>query len=153
MARPTAAGTVLLLLACATPAPVAPSQGAEPSCADAGPALQSYFVALNDRSEGTRRDALERCCTPSARFVDAGGVREGTAAFARWITDLRTRQPGALLEFGPPEQHHCSVRVGWTATLGDGSPPVEGVDFIDLEAGGRFVRVVSFSAPVLPPER
>ena len=94
-----------------------------------------------------RSDALARCCVSQARFIDPRSATEGTEALAASITEFRARYPGALVEFRSPEQHHCVLRVRWTTVLGDGTPPLRGVDFVDLAQDGRFNRVVSFNDP------
>jgi hypothetical protein len=135
----------VFVLACASPQPVPQPPAAQAICDDTGNALQAFFIAWNDRRPGMRSDALTRCCTPHAHFLDPRGAIEGTEALAASVAEFRARYPGALVEFRSPEQHHCVLRVRWTAVLGDGSLPLQGVDFIDLAQDGRFTRVVSFN--------
>src|SRR5262249_44246634 len=116
--------------------PVPDSVAPEPTCSEASTALQAFFIAWNDRSPGTRADALGRCCAPQARFVDPRGTTEGTEALAASITEFRSRYPGAIVEFRSPDQHPCVLRVHWTTVLGDGTPELRGVDFVDLAPDG-----------------
>jgi hypothetical protein len=117
------------------------------------PALTDFFIAWNDSSADARASALDRCCEPTARFVDPASATEGTAALASSIAAFRARYPQATVEFGTPEQHHCTMRVRWATVLEGGAKPLTGVDFVDLDPRGRFVRVVSFSDPPAPSPR
>ena len=139
------AGTLaaLVLLGCAGARPA--TAPGEPECADAMPALQAFFIAWNDSNPSARVSALDECCLPGTRFLDPNGMTDGTAALATSIAAFRSRYPQATVEFGTPEQHHCTARVRWTTVLEGGGKPIKGVDFIDLDPQGRFLRVVSFT--------
>jgi hypothetical protein len=117
------------------------------------PALTAFFMAWNDSKPDARASALDACCTPGARFVNPTGITDGTSALAVSITDFRALHPQATVEFGTPEQHHCTVGVRWTTVLEGGAKPLRGVDFVDLDAQGRFTRVVSFNDPPGPSPR
>jgi hypothetical protein len=151
---PRAGALAALALACASGTPVTPaSQPPEPVCADGFDALNAFFIAWNDSSPSARSTALDRCCAPTARFVNPTGTIHGTAALATSIATFRARYPEATVEFWPPEQHHCTMRARWITVLEGGGQPVRGVDFIDLDAHGLFVRVVSFNDPPPRPAR
>ena len=141
----------ILLLRCASAPP--PAKPVQAECPDGLPALTAFFIAWNDSNPDARTGALETCCLPTARFVDPSGTTEGTAALATSIAAFRARSPQATVEFGTPSQHHCTMRVAWTTVLEGGGKPLRGVDFVDLDAQGRFTRVVSFNDPPGPSPR
>jgi hypothetical protein len=151
---PRAGALAALALACASAGPVNPSSPPpEPVCADGSAALNAFFIAWNDSNPSARSTALDECCVPTAQFVDPNGTTHGTAALATSIAAFRARYPEATVEFWPPDQHHCTMRARSITVLEGGGPPVRGVDFIDLDARGRFVRVISFNDPQPRPAR
>jgi uncharacterized protein YndB with AHSA1/START domain len=114
-----------------------------------GPGVEStidaYLAAWNETDPARRAVLLEQCWSENGLFADFMGSAEGRAGLEAYIAAAQRFMPGARLErIGPPALVLDRARVAWRATRPDGAPLAQGVNFVELGADGRIVRLSGF---------
>jgi len=112
-----------------------------------------YMAAWNEPDDTARRALLEQCWSNSGVYLDPNVSLAGRDALATQIGEVLARRPGARLEFmSGIDVHHNVVRFLWRRVPADGTCGDISIDFGEIGADGRLVRIVGFfgRAPALP---
>jgi len=112
---------------------------------DAAEAVSRFLQAWNTQDAPERLALLRSCCTADAEFTSTEGVIRGLEPFNAAISGFLRAYPRAQVQHGAPDTHNGYVRVRWRTSFNDGATnPVFGDDYVQLNADGRIIRVVSF---------
>lgn len=112
---------------------------------DAAEAVDLFRQAWNTRDAAQRLHLLTSCCAADAEFASPEGVTRGIEPFSASIGVFLRAFPRAAVSFGAPDVHNGYVRVRWQTRFNYGGvDPIFGDDFMQLDAAGRLIRVVSF---------
>jgi hypothetical protein len=112
-----------------------------------------YMAAWNEPDDTARRALLAQCWSNSGVYLDPNVSLAGRDALATQIGEVLARRPGARLEFmSGIDVHHNVVRFLWRLVRADGTCGDISIDFGEIGADGRLVRIVGFfgRAPALP---
>ncbi len=112
---------------------------------DAADAVSRFQLAWNTPDAAQRLLLLQTCCSPDAEFASPQGVIRGIEPFNGSIDSFLRAFPRAEVLFGPPDAHNGYVRVRWRTHFNDGAhDPIFGDDFMQFDAAGRLLNVISF---------
>jgi SnoaL-like domain len=112
-----------------------------------------YMAAWNEPDDTARRALLGQCWSNSGVYLDPNVSLAGRDALAMQIATVQASRPGARLEFmSGIDVHHNVVRFLWRLVRADGTCGDTSIDFGEVGADGRLVRIVGFfgPAPALP---
>ena len=115
--------------------------------------VAQYMAAWNEPAATARRALLEQCWSDSGVYVDPNVLLAGREALAAKIDEVLASRPGARLEFmSGIDVHHNVVRFLWRLVRADGTCGDTSIDFGEIGADGRLVKIVGFfgPAPALP---
>ena len=115
--------------------------------------VTQYMAAWNEPDDTARRTLLEQCWSDSGVYLDPKTSLTGRDELARHIAAIQASRPGARLEFmSGVDVHHNVVRFLWRLVRADGSCGDVSIDFGEVGADGRLVRIVGFfgAPPPLP---
>ena len=113
--------------------------------------VTQYMAAWNEPDAGARENLLEQCWSDAGAYLDPRAALTGRDALARHIAAIQASRPGARLEFmSGIDVHHNVVRFLWRLVRADGSFGDISIDFGEVGADGRLVRIVGFFGA--PPE-
>jgi hypothetical protein len=113
--------------------------------------VHAYGAAWNETDAERRRRLLELAWAEHGVYLDPTAHVEGRAALHAHIAGFHAQMPGARLSLtSGVDEHHGRIRFTWVMRGADGATVVEGVDFGDLDADGRLVRIVGFFGPPPP---
>ena len=115
--------------------------------------LMQYMAAWNEPDDTARRALLMQCWSDSGVYLDPNVSLAGRDALATKIGEVLAGRPGARLEFmSGIDVHHNMVRFLWRLVRADGTCGAISIDFGEVGADGRLVKIVGFfgPAPALP---
>ena len=112
--------------------------------------VDRYCQGWSDPDRGARERCLREALAPDATYTDPQVEALPIERLLVHIDGVLASLPGARIErTSAVDVHHDVGRFQWRLSMADGSAPLEGVDFIDLDAGGRRIkRIVGFFGPV-----
>jgi hypothetical protein len=112
--------------------------------------VTQYMAAWNEPDATARRALLEQCWSDSGVYVDPNVSLIGREALGGHIATVQASRPGARLEFmSGIDVHHNVVRFLWRLVRADGTCGDISIDFGEIGADGRLVKIVGFFGP--PP--
>lgn len=114
--------------------------------------IAAYVEAWSEPDPIKRDALLELSWADDGIYQDDDFRYEGREALAEGITAFHTRFPGASVVLASGiEVHHGHFRFRWDFLDADGNVQGEGMDFGDLDAEGRIVKLVGFAGPFPDP--
>jgi hypothetical protein len=113
--------------------------------------LIAYVAAWNEADEEKRRTLLETCWAEHGIYSDPTTQVSGREALVQHLGKLieKFADQRVLLTSGIDE-HHGLLRFTWARIGPDGRKIREGIDFGEVAADGRLVRIIGFFDPPLP---
>jgi hypothetical protein len=113
--------------------------------------LLAYIAAWNEADEGKRRTLLETSWAEHGVYVDPTAQVAGREALVQHLGNLIQQFPEhrVLLTSGA-DTHHDLLRFTWARIGADGRNIRNGIDFGELAADGRFLRITGFFDPPPP---
>jgi hypothetical protein len=115
--------------------------------------VPQYMAAWNEPDDTARHALLAQCWSDSGVYLDPNVSLPGRDALATKIGEVMASRPGARLEFmSGIDVHHNAVRFLWRLVRADGTCGDISIDFGEIGADGRLVKIVGFfgPAPTLP---
>jgi hypothetical protein len=115
--------------------------------------VTQYMAAWNEPDDAARHALLAQCWSDSGVYLDPNLTLAGRDALATKIGEVMASRPGARLEFmSGIDVHHNVVRFLWRLVRADGTCGDISIDFGEIGADGRLVKIVGFfgPAPALP---
>jgi hypothetical protein len=110
-----------------------------------------YMAAWNERNAVARQTLLEQCWNDGGVYVDPNVSLIGREALGGHIATVQASRPGARLEFmSGIDVHHNVVRFLWRLVRADGTCGDTSIDFGEIGADGRLVKIVGFFGPPPP---
>ena len=104
-----------------------------------------YMAAWNEPDDAARRTLLAQCWSDSGVYLDPNVSLAGRDALATKIGEVQAGRPGARLEFmSGIDVHHTMVRFLWRLVRADGTCGDTSIDFGEIGADGRLVKIVGF---------
>ena len=104
-----------------------------------------YMAAWNEPDEAARRALLEQCWSDSGVYLDPNVSLAGRDALSTKIGEVLAGRPGARLEFmSGIDVHHNMVRFLWRLVRADGTCGAISIDFGEVGADGRLVKIAGF---------
>jgi len=112
--------------------------------------VDRYCQGWSDPDRSVRERCLREALAPDATYTDPQVDALPIERLLVHIDGVLASLPGARIErTSAVDVHHDVGRFQWRLSMADGSAPLEGIDFIDLDAGGRRIkRIVGFFGPV-----
>jgi hypothetical protein len=113
----------------------------------------AYAAAWNEPDLAARRLLLDKAWATGGTYTDPTVHLEGREALAQHITGFLKSLPGAkIIPTSRADVHHGTLRFSWRILKPDGTTLSEGMDFGELDRGGRIRRIVGFFGPFVPVE-
>ena len=115
--------------------------------------VTQYMAAWNEHEAAARDALLQQCWSDGGVYVDPNVLLTGREALGGHIATVQASRPGARLEFmSGIDVHHNVVRFLWRLVRADGTCGDTSIDFGEIGADGRLVKIVGFfgPAPALP---
>ena len=113
--------------------------------------LTQYMAAWNEPDHTARHALLAQCWNDSGVYLDRNVSLDGRDALAAKIGEVMASRPGARLEFmSGIDVHHNVVRFLWRLVRVDGTCGDTSIDFGEIGADGRLVKIVGFFGPPPP---
>jgi SnoaL-like domain len=107
--------------------------------------VATYVAAWDEKDVGARDRLLESCWANDGVYVDPTARAEGREGLSRHIAGFHERFPGYRIDVTTaPDQHGPHLRFGWAMKRPDGSVELEGMDYAEVDDGGRISRIVGF---------
>jgi hypothetical protein len=113
--------------------------------------VTQYMAAWNEPDDAARGALLEQCWSDGGVYLDPNVSLAGRDALATQIATVQASRPGARLEFmSGIDVHHNVVRFLWRLVRADGTCGDTSIDFGEIGADGRLVKIVGFFGPPPP---
>jgi hypothetical protein len=113
--------------------------------------VTQYMAAWNEPDDAARRALLEQCWSDGGVYLDPNVLLAGRDALATKIGEVLAGRPGARLEFmSGVDVHHNVVRFLWRLVRADGTCGDTSIDFGEIGADGRLVKIVGFFGAAPP---
>ena len=113
--------------------------------------VTQYMAAWNEPDDTARLALLAQCWSDSGVYLDPNVTLPGRDALAAKIGEVMASRPGARLEFmSGIDVHHNMVRFLWRLVRADGTCGDTSIDFGEIGAYGRLVKIVGFFGPPPP---
>ncbi|MBR0827433.1 nuclear transport factor 2 family protein [Bradyrhizobium manausense] len=107
--------------------------------------VTAYMAAWNEPDSTRRQALLAQCWSDDGVYVDPSVSLAGRDALAGHIAKVQANRPGARLEFmSGIDVHHDVLRFLWRLVRADGSRGDTSIDFGQVGADGRLVKIVGF---------
>ncbi|UVO27384.1 nuclear transport factor 2 family protein [Bradyrhizobium arachidis] len=107
--------------------------------------VTAYMAAWNEPDSTRRQALLAQCWSDDGVYVDPSVSLAGRDALAGHIAKVQAHRPGARLEFmSGIDVHHDVLRFLWRLVRADGSCGDTSIDFGQVGADGRLVKIVGF---------
>jgi hypothetical protein len=112
--------------------------------------VTQYMAAWNEPEAARRQALLEQCWSDGGVYLDPKTSLAGRDELISHIAAIQAARPGARLAFmSGIDVHHNMVRFLWRLVRADGSVGDISIDFGEVGADGRLVKIVGFFGP--PP--
>jgi hypothetical protein len=116
---------------------------------DAPAIVEAYCEAWNVAEDTERRRLLGQSCADAVTYTDPKTDLAGRDALAAHIARVQAARPGSrIARTSRVDLHHGRLRFAWRLADSAGQTVVEGVDFCELAADGRLLRIVGFFGPL-----
>ena len=107
--------------------------------------VEAYVAAWNEPDAAARMKLLEGCWADDAAYLDPNADLKGRSALAAHIAKMQAGRPGARIEMmSGIDLHHNVVRFLWRLVRGDGSAGDVSIDFGEVDANGKLVKIIGF---------
>jgi hypothetical protein len=113
--------------------------------------ILAYVAAWNEADSGKRRMLLETSWAENGIYSDPTAQVSGREALVQHLGKLieRFADQRVLLTSGVDE-HHGLIQFTWARVGSDGRKIRQGIDFGEVAADGRLVRITGFFGPPPP---
>lgn len=123
----------------------------EPSLAKS--LVSRYCQAWSTVDPAERKRAVADVWAEHGEYLDSQPVHaKGREGLVAEIVKFQQQFPGARFRCEGVQTHHGFVGYTWSMVMADGTERFKGMDFGELDADGRLVRIVSFF-DMPPPAR
>ena len=115
--------------------------------------VQAYCASWAAQNATSRAQLLKSVWADSATYSDATPrTLVGVQAVAAAMEDFQKRRPGARFRCSKSQTHHNVFRFAWEMVDANDKTQLIGMDFGELDPGGRILRLVGFfgSPPDVP---
>ena len=133
---------------------IATTANAQSSIGQDAPAdstIARYCAAWSAADPQARESLLASVWSDNGEYVDPQPVRvSGREALNTEILRFQKDNPGSSFRCGKAQTHHDFIRYSWVMIGPDGNERFNGMDFGELNAAGRIVRIVSFFGATPP---
>ena len=107
--------------------------------------VDRHLAAYCEPDAGKRMSAIRDLWNAEGRLVDPPLEARGQQGIADQAATLLSQFPEHRFErTGLVDQHHGFLRYGWKLLDAKGAAVLQGVDFAELDAEGRLLKVVGF---------
>jgi hypothetical protein len=107
--------------------------------------VDRHLAAYCEPDAGRRSAAIRELWNPEGRLVDPPLEARGHQGIADQAATLLAQFPQHRFERdGAVDAHHGFLRYGWKLLDANSAAVLQGVDFAELDAQGRLLRVVGF---------
>lgn len=107
--------------------------------------ITAYMAAWNEPDAALRQLLLAKCWGDGGVYVDPTVSLTGRDALGAHIAKVQAARPGARLEFmSGIDLHHDVVRFLWRLVRADGTVGNTSIDFGEVGADGRLLRIAGF---------
>ena len=107
--------------------------------------VDAWLAAYGDPDAGRRLAAIRAGWHAQGHLIDPPMEARGHQGISDQAATLQSQFPGHRFKRSTAiDAHHQSLRYGWKLLDGNGAAVLEGVDVVDLDVDGRFLRVVGF---------
>jgi hypothetical protein len=106
--------------------------------------IRDYLAAWSERDPTKRRVLLESVWDADGIYTDPISLLPGRDTLDQAIATLLANNPNAVFTLaGAVDQHHQYLRFSWTLRT-EGGQEVLGMDFGELSADGKLIKIVGF---------
>jgi SnoaL-like domain len=110
--------------------------------------VMQYMAAWNEADPAARQSLLEQCWADGGVYIDPNVELTGREALSEHIAKVQAGRPGARLEFmSGIDVHHNVLRFLWRLMRADGTYGDTSIDFGEIGADGRLIRMIGFFGP------
>lgn len=128
------------------------SQRAPARAAALDSTITTYCASWGEPDAAKRSSLLARVWAADGTYMDPTPTQaNGRAALSGAIAGFLAQNAGAHFRCGAPQSHHGFFRFAWTLFAADGKEITQGMDFGQLDAQGKIVRIVGFWPPPAKP--
>lgn len=107
--------------------------------------IARYCAAWGTTDPKARNSLLMESWSDNGEYIDPQPVRvSGRSALNNQILRFQKEFPGSSFRCDKAQTHHAFVRYSWAMVGPDGTERFKGMDFGELNAAGRIVKIVSF---------
>ena len=107
--------------------------------------VDGHLAAYCERDAARRGAAIRQLWNAQGRLVDPPMEAGGHEGIADQAATLLAQFPQHRFERSTPvDAHHGFLRYGWRLLDAQGTAVLQGVDFAELDAEGRLLKVVGF---------
>ena len=111
--------------------------------------IDSHLAAYGEPDGVRRADAVRRIWTHEGQLVDPPLVARGHAQIVAQADALLAQFPGhRFRRCSGVDAHHARARYAWTLLDPAGREVLQGIDFAQLDDGGRLLQVTGFFGPL-----
>ena len=115
--------------------------------------VSRYCDAWSEADPAKREIAVAAVWAERGEYMDSQPVHvTGREALAAEIVKFQQHFPGAHFRCEAVRAHHGFVGYTWLMVMADGTERFRGVDFGEIDADGRLIRIVSFFDTPQAPE-
>lgn len=108
-------------------------------------AIDVYFAAWNEADAVRRKTILAPVWSEASVYADPTVETVGINALSDHIDRVLARLPGSRIVLtGAIETHHRFSRFSWSRVDAGGENLRDGVDFVEVDDAGRFIRMIGF---------
>jgi hypothetical protein len=107
--------------------------------------IDAYCAAWSEADAAARERQLAAVLEPDARYTDPRADTLGIAQLSAHIGGVIAKRPGArVTRTSGADAHHDIARFAWCVIEADGTRLPEGIDFVEVSARGKLIRIVGF---------
>ncbi|HEU4646928.1 MAG TPA: nuclear transport factor 2 family protein [Burkholderiales bacterium] len=111
--------------------------------------IDTYCQAWSEPDAQRRAQLLAQVWSEGATYTDPTVHAAGSGELLAHIAQVVARRPGArIVRTSAVDEHHGLARFTWRLVEADGTPRLEGIDFVELSSDVRIRRIVGFFGPL-----
>jgi hypothetical protein len=111
--------------------------------------IDTYCAGWSDPDPARRREILGAVWADGGTYVDPTVHAVGLDELLAHIEVVVASRPGAkVVRTSKVDTHHGLARFAWHVRLADGTTLPEGLDVVELSAGGQIRCIVGFFGPL-----